>query len=1164
MPVGVAMGRRLWSLHMPSVRFALVLLLVVIATALPARAAVTVAQARVLPEGTPVQTSGVVTGSFSGDSCTYIEDTDRCAGIRVAAYDASLAVGDVVQVSGTVSGYRPDGSNVVEPQITYATVTKLSTTAPLKPRGMSCLSVGGAALGPLLPGVVNGTGANNAGLLVHIAGRVTAIVSQYVYIDDGSRISDINGRVGVMVDWPAAPAIGVGDMVSVTGIVAGSRPVGWSANRRFIRTRSMSDIRSFSTGAIAGTVSDSTGAGIVGATVTTTPGGYAATSGSGGAYAIANVPTGSYGVTASKAGYDPRTQDNVVVSRGQTTTINLALLTTPFSGFVSNGDFERGFTSGVATGWSTWRGSWSNTITYSQETTDHLAGSAAQRWGRSDNKRIHGGVCLSVPTISGVIYEIIAWLRMDSADASSWLEAGVDLTGQTTNGDSAGINYTKLEAQGNRKWLRYRKVVKAAGSAISFFTKFGHYSETSGPNWAYVDNVSIQPRTVLEAEDYTTAYDTTSGNTGGAYRTGDVDIAAAPSGDGYVVGWTANGEWLEWSGVGSTGCDHVLVIDYSGWSDAVVHLSIDGTNVTGSLALPKSGWWDAYRRVIAPGAYWMAQGNHTVRLTIDTAGCNIDRVTLVPVTAGPFLEAENYSAYYDTTPGNSGGQYRSDGVDIGLGAEGYYVGWIAAGEWLEYPIAGDARTYVAVLRYASTSNCGANLQVNGYYVTGSVSLPSTGGSQTWRSVVTQPFTLSTGASTIRFYAETGGFNLNYIALIPLGDGGAGSDLFTGVHFAGSPSGGINDMANLRGAGQWIYSTEVYANGNREPEDPSFIANMTDWIVSYLRPMYQSRIRPIVRIDYIWGETIPRLLAGDQVDTAAVSRYVRTFSKFARLAEQNGVPLRHFVVANEMNLKAEATGFTNGYIPEWYYAYVYDAVRREVDTLGPGYEVLVGGLSPGTFTVDPIHTAPDPTSFYQVYSTDSLVYLDNVVQELKRRSTPGVGFALHAYNDFDSNRSYTTDFYWIIRKELEVIEKSHTVTPYGQSQPVTIGGYVTAPVYITEWNRHTPQSSAQGRVWQETQTSAFIRTAIERLTRFNRNREVYDNVSGVYRTYDHRDIRHNFHPVKAACWFVFDTLGGDWGDYSLKTWHTLSGSAEGVNDMYNVYATQIGARDPAGR
>ena len=682
------------------------------------------------------------------------------------------------------------------------------------------------------------------------------------------------------------------------------------------------------------------------------------------------------------------------------------------SGFVSNGDFEGGFSNGVGNGWSTWKSSWSNTVTYAQDNSSQLAGTYCQRWGRGDHYRVHGGLKKQIGVTAGQSYEIIAWVRMDAADTGAWLEMGYDLTGQTSNPEASSVVYTKMEGLGNRKWVRFSKVVKATSGNISIFTKFGQYNQSGGPNWAYVDNVSVQPRTVLEAEDFTNYYDSTSGNAGGAYRSTNVDIGWMPDGSGYFVGWTANGEWLEWSNVYSFGVDHVAVIEYSAYSDSVVTLKVDGVQVGGNITLPKTGWWDSYRRVVVPTVAWMGGGNHTVRLTFVSASCNIDKVILVPITAGPFLQAEDYSSAYDTTAGNSGGQYRWDyDVDIENGVEGYDVGWTAAGEWLQYPVSGDGRNYVAVLRYSGMYNASINLQVNGSNVTGSVSLPATGGWQTWKSVVTPVFNIPTGASDIKFYEETGGFNINYIAMIPLGDGNAGSDQLAGVHFAGGMNNGILDMAGWRGAGQWIYSVECFATYGRDPDtDQNFINDMTYWVTSYLRPMYQNRIRPIVRIDYNWGENVPRLLSGNQVDYAAVDRYKRTFRKFAQICDANGVPVRHLIVGNEMNLKCEANGFANGYIPEWYYAYVYHECRNEVTNglnKGNTYEVMVGAVSPAMVSGDPLQG--NGTIDWNLYSQDGLVYMENVVTELKRKGTQNVCFALHAYADFDTRQNYSINW-----------------------------------------------------------------------------------------------------------------------------------------------------------
>ena len=45
--------------------------------------------------------------------------------------------------------------------------------------------------------------------------------------------------------------------------------------------------------------------------------------------------------------------------------------------------------------------------------------------------------------------------------------------------------------------------------------------------------------------------------------------------------------------------------------------------------------------------------------------------------------------YHDTTPGNSGNQYRNDDVDIQATSDiggGYNVGWIRDGEWLAFDV----------------------------------------------------------------------------------------------------------------------------------------------------------------------------------------------------------------------------------------------------------------------------------------------------------------------------------------------------------------------------------------------------------------------------------------------------------------------------------------------
>ena len=61
---------------------------------------------------------------------------------------------------------------------------------------------------------------------------------------------------------------------------------------------------------------------------------------------------------------------------------------------------------------------------------------------------------------------------------------------------------------------------------------------------------------VFQAEDYNAAFDSTTGNTGGAYRRDNVDIEATrDAGAGYNIGWIDAKEWWAYNNlvVPSTG-----------------------------------------------------------------------------------------------------------------------------------------------------------------------------------------------------------------------------------------------------------------------------------------------------------------------------------------------------------------------------------------------------------------------------------------------------------------------------------------------------------------------------------------------------------------------------------------------------------------------------------
>jgi len=156
------------------------------------------------------------------------------------------------------------------------------------------------------------------------------------------------------------------------------------------------------------------------------------------------------------------------------------------------------------------------------------------------------------------------------------------------------------------------------------------------------------------------------------------------------------------------------------------------------------------------------------------------------------IQAEDYDtggeavAYHDATSGNSGGQYRSDGVDIEATTDtggGYDVGWIDTGEWLAYTVnVATSGTYTLEARAASLSTGGTlHVEMDGVNVSGTVTLPSTGGWQNWTSV-TKSVPLTAGLHVMRVAIDSAGFNLNFVRFTsgPIGTCGTLPGVPTGL------------------------------------------------------------------------------------------------------------------------------------------------------------------------------------------------------------------------------------------------------------------------------------------------------------------------------------------------------------------------------------------------
>jgi len=143
----------------------------------------------------------------------------------------------------------------------------------------------------------------------------------------------------------------------------------------------------------------------------------------------------------------------------------------------------------------------------------------------------------------------------------------------------------------------------------------------------------------------------------------------------------------------------------------------------------------------------------------------------VPATIPGKIEAEDFDkggegfAYHDTGIGNQAKGYRPDeDVDLEKCSEGSYnLSYVSAGEWLEYSvnIAQSAR-YTFTARVA-TNGTGKkfHIEIDGENISGSISVPATGGFQAWQNVSITTPALSLGVKILRIVMESNDINLNY-------------------------------------------------------------------------------------------------------------------------------------------------------------------------------------------------------------------------------------------------------------------------------------------------------------------------------------------------------------------------------------------------------------------
>lgn len=217
-------------------------------------------------------------------------------------------------------------------------------------------------------------------------------------------------------------------------------------------------------------------------------------------------------------------------------------------------------------------------------------------------------------------------------------------------------------------------------------------------------------------------------------------------------------------------------VDLTYWDslDEAYAISPDGRFIIGSGTVAATFFQEAFIAQITPVA------------TPDQASYNgVTRWFPGRVQAEDYDMGGQLVAYFDTTAGNSGGQYRADAVDLVANTEtpGGVSATLANREWTEYSVNVPADgSYVLRFRVAAATTGGtikAAYAASGAPLTpliSSLTVPSTGSANTY-TVIEADVSLPAGTGVLRVCGLGSSFNLNWLEVAPRG---ACREIWTGV------------------------------------------------------------------------------------------------------------------------------------------------------------------------------------------------------------------------------------------------------------------------------------------------------------------------------------------------------------------------------------------------
>jgi hypothetical protein len=250
-----------------------------------------------------------------------------------------------------------------------------------------------------------------------------------------------------------------------------------------------------------------------------------------------------------------------------------------------------------------------------------------------------------------------------------------------------------------------------------------------------------------------------------ATQSGTQTETTTDTGGGLNVDYFETNDWLDYSvNVATAGTYTVGFRVASANGGATLQLRNSSGGVLGSVNVGNTGGWQSWQTQTA--TVTLPAGAQTLRVFASAStGCNLNYLTFATAGSTAFtrqLEAEVANV--------------NNGMTVETCAEGGQdMGYIDAGDYLVWNSISIPTTssYLIEYRVASGASGGTiSSDLNaGATQLGNTTIPATGGWQTW-TTVSKTVTLNAGTYNFGVFAQTGGYNLNWVRITKTGAKGA--------------------------------------------------------------------------------------------------------------------------------------------------------------------------------------------------------------------------------------------------------------------------------------------------------------------------------------------------------------------------------------------------------